>query len=220
MTPKKYVNQLAAFDLSGVFNPYRDRCTDADKVDAPRIRRANLTNYMSAMEGAVRVMWFGRDLGYRGGRRTGLALTDESHLASFSRLYGGVEVDKATRGAPVSERTASIVWDLMGRLPDAPFLWNIFPFHPHEAEDPHTNRCHTAAERRACAPLIHGLLDWAQPKVVVAIGNDAYAALSGMGYECEYVRHPSYGGQADFISGMERIYGVPPVQKPKQNSLL
>ena len=26
-------------------------------------------------------------------------------------------------------------------------LWNVFPFHPHEADDPMSNRCHTRSER-------------------------------------------------------------------------
>jgi len=38
------------------------------------------------MELGSNTIWMGRDLGYRGGRRTGLALTDEAHLPLFSRF--------------------------------------------------------------------------------------------------------------------------------------
>lgn len=204
-----FVADLARIRFDGVFNPYRDRCALSDRADAPVIRRANLAAYMQAAEARVSTMWFGRDLGYRGGRRTGLALTDEAHLEAINSCYGGVSVSRATTGPVVTERTASVVWSIIRRLPSPPFLWNVFPFHPHEPDDPFTNRCHTAAERRACETLIGTLVAWLQPKIIVAIGNDAHKALEALGYTCHYVRHPSYGGQTDFLNGIANLYGVP-----------
>jgi hypothetical protein len=209
MRTDRFVVDLAEIRLDSVFNPYADRCALSDRREAPAIRRANLTEFLRAAKGTVTSIWFGRDLGYRGGRRTGLALTDEQHLDAFSARYGGISVTQATKGPPIGERTASVVWSILRRLTDPPFLWNVFPFHPHEPDNPMSNRCHTAIERRKCAPLVGALLDWLQPATIVAIGNDAHKALSNLGYECNYVRHPSYGGQADFLRGITELYGLP-----------
>jgi hypothetical protein len=73
---REFVEALAAFRLPNVFNPYIDSCPEHDLDESPAIRRSNL---VAVIEGAfgvgVETMWLGRDLGYRGGRRTGLALT-------------------------------------------------------------------------------------------------------------------------------------------------
>lgn len=207
MEIERFVTELARIRLDGVFNPYVDRCEISDRREAPAIRRANLAAYMRAAEGRVAAIWFGRDLGYRGGRRTGLALTDEHHLEALSLRYGGVQVAQATKGPPVSERTAAVVWSVLRRLLNAPFLWNVFPLHPYEPDDPMSNRCHTPAERRVCAPVVRALVEWVRPGHLVAIGKDAHKALNELGYACHYVRHPSYGGQVEFVRGMEELYG-------------
>jgi hypothetical protein len=93
-------------------------------------------------------------------------------------------------------------------LDKPPFLWNIFPFHPYVQGDPDSNRCHGKEERRKCAHLLESLLEWAGSCQLVAIGNDAASGLSEFGLQHLLVRHPSYGGVADFLSGMGGIYGV------------
>lgn len=219
MRAEHFIKELAQIRLDSVFNPYADLCAMSDLQEAPAIRRANLLAFMRAAKGRVRSIWFGRDLGYRGGRRTGLPLTDEHHLAAFSARYGGVAVAQATKGPPVAERTAAVIWSMLHQLTEPPFLWNVFPFHPHAPGDPMSNRCHTAAERRTCAPVITTLIDWLQPETIVAIGNDAFNALTDLGYPCQHVRHPSYGGQSDFIRGITRIYRLS-TSLPVQRALL
>ena len=84
-----FVSRLADVELPNVFNPYQDVCRAHDEPDAPSKRRANLTTALAAaLELDVRTIWIARDLGYRGGRRTGLALTDEAHLHEHARLLG------------------------------------------------------------------------------------------------------------------------------------
>jgi len=154
-------------------------------------------------------MWLGRDLGYRGGRRTGIPLTDEFHLAALQDSFGVFGLVKATtiRDEPVKERTATEVWKVLRMIGQPILLWNVFPFHPFEAGEPLSNRRHTRQEFDACRHILNKLFDWLNPTAVVALGADAEAAVLSMGYECQRVRHPSYGGQADFTREVSSIYG-------------
>lgn len=208
-TPKSFAQALAETRLPSVFNPYSDCCPIHDRSDAARIRRRNLVRCLDAAIAArVDTIWIARDLGYRGGRRTGVPLTDEVHLSHAAALMGGIALDRATRGPVVAERTAAVVWRVLTRIGEPALLWNIFPLHPHEADDPFSNRCHTRAEREATWPLFTALIAMVKPRRIVAIGRDAGAALNDTDIAVEIVRHPSYGGQSEFISGVNHIYGL------------
>lgn len=209
MTPKTFVSALAAADLPSVFNPWRDRCSIHDRRDAAARRRANLEGVIgAALDASVETIWIARDLGYRGGRRTGVPLTDEVHLTHAAALMGGIALERATEGPAIAERTAAIVWQVLSRIGQPVMLWNVFPFHPHEANDPMSNRCHTRAEREATWPLLQALVSMLQPKRIVAIGRDAHLALDGLDIPTTAIRHPSYGGQREFIDGMFDLYGI------------
>lgn len=205
-----FVKALAAIRLDNVFNPYVDRCDLYDKQNAPVLRRENLRAFLSAaMAQPIDSVWVARDLGYRGGRRTGLPLTDEVHLPEFSQIFGGLKLHRATIGSPVAERTAAIVWRMLTRISVPVFLWNVFPYHPYVSGEPLSNRCHTGHERRACESFLIDLLDMLQPRQVVAIGTDAHRVLMGLGCkDCCYIRHPSYGGQNAFIAGIAELYNI------------
>lgn len=210
MSVSRFVGHVADYNSPYVFNPYRDTCPHADQVGAPRIRRGNLERALAAcIRLRVDTIWIARDLGYRGGRRTGLALTDEANLGGYGSLLD-VRLERATQGPIVAERTAAVVWQIIRSFNRPIFLWNVFPFHPHEHENPLSNRCHTRAEREACKPLLLELLALLQPQTVIAIGNDAEAGLCDLGVKASRVRHPSYGGKADFVSGLSRLYGLVP----------
>ena len=212
MNTAQFVETLADLSFTDAFNPYSDACDDFDQDDAPAIRRKNLKLVLdAAIERKVDSIWIARDLGYRGGRRTGLALTDEAHLTDHSVLYGDLPLVRSTKGPALTERTASVIWQTLNRIQRPVFLWNVFPLHPHERGDPQSNRCHTRTERNACRPLLNWLLDVLDPRIVVAVGRDAQLALADLGIEAMQVRHPSYGGQSDFISGIEGLYGLPPI---------
>jgi hypothetical protein len=162
----------------------------------------------------VDTIWIARDLGYRGGRRTGIPLTDEVHLPSASMLLGGITLDRATRGPIVAERTAALVWSVLARIGTPMFLWNVFPLHPYKAGDPMSNRCHSRAERDVTWPLLMALIAMIAPRRIVAIGRDASLALAGIDVSVTTVRHPSYGGQAEFVAGLHALYGL---DEPSQN---
>ena len=208
-----FIDRLAEVEISNVFNPYRHRCDVHDLDNAAPIRRNNLEIVLKARHAmSVDSIWFGRDLGYRGGRRTGLALTDEVTMHTMVGPLGmPLRIAKATHGTPIAERTAAVIWNLIKRLPRAPMLWNAFPFHPHEREAHFTNRAHTARERRETAWSIEALVERFNGPKLIAIGNDASKALSDLGFTHENARHPSYGGQREFIETMERLHDLKPV---------
>ena len=209
MTPRSFVKALSHIRLDGVFNPYSERCAVYDRADADLRRRANLHTLIdAALHLHVDSVWIARDLGHRGGRRTGLPLTDEKRLPALAQAYGGLALRRATKGPPVAEQTATVIWKVLARINQPVFLWNIFPLHPFEPGNPLSNRRHTRTERRACQDLLFALLDILQPQRLVAIGRDARDALEEFGLDHHPVRHPSYGGQAAFVEGVSRLYGI------------
>jgi hypothetical protein len=204
---RAFVAQLAAIRFENVFNPYSDICPIHDRDDAAAVRTSNLVAVLSAaIDGGVQSLWIARDLGHKGGRRTGLALTDEANLDNHASLLGSVALQKATTTPLVSETTARIVWERLLKVDRRIFLWNIFPLHPHDAGNSLSNRRHNRLERESCAHLMRWLIDHLHPTEIVAIGGDAAKALTGKKLSFNGVRHPSFGGQADFRRGVSKIY--------------
>jgi uracil-DNA glycosylase len=119
----------------------------------------------------------------------------------------------------MAERTAAVVWKVLSRINQPVVLWNVFPFHPHEPDDPFSNRCHTAAERDTTMPLLLALIDMFKPQCIVAIGRDAQMALRELEVPVNTVRHPSYGGQSEFMASLYEMYGVRDAEKQPELSL-
>lgn len=210
MNVDDFLDDLSRLSFPHAFNPYSEKCDVHDIDDAPAIRRKNLEAILlAATTNGIDSLWIGRDLGYRGGRRTGLPLTDEAHLASHAAIFGCTSLSRATKGPMVAERTATIIWRMLESIGLPVFLWNVFPLHPHEEGDPLSNRCHTRAERQACKSLLVWLLRTLNPRYVVAIGKDAQNALADLDIAAVGVRHPSYGGQTEFITGITTLYKLP-----------
>lgn len=222
MNATQFVERMAEISLPAVFNPYADSC---DIADAPgrgaEARRSTLQSYLAAVErSGCDTMWMGRDLGYRGGRRTGLALTDEANLHRVPIRYPGACVAKATMGAAVAERTAAEIWSVLLRVDAAPLLWNVFPFHPHEPNNPLSNRKFTRCELRLAEELNVELISWLGIKRIVALGQDAASYGRRLGIKVISIRHPSYGGVSDFRRGMSELYELQPADNACQLQLL
>lgn len=207
MTPFQFVETLKDLDFQNTFNPYSDCCGEHDHTEAPYHRCESLLAILEAAAGSeIDSLWVGRDLGYRGGRRTGLALTDDVHLEKHAERWG-VHVKKPTREI-VAERTAAIVWSVLNRIDASIFLWNVFPLHPHEPSDQFTNRAHNSRERNAGEVLLSELICLLKPRRLVPIGNNAALAVSRLRNRQEVfkIRHPSYGGQNEFLKQTREIY--------------
>ena len=210
MNRKKFIKLLKNYEGHEVFNPYSDVCELYDKCNADKIRTTNLSEVIdSALTHGVDSIWLGRDLGHRGGRRTGLALTDESHLVSASTKWN-VKLTQATKGELFSERTAANIWNFVNAIDQNIFMWNVFPFHPHDKDNPLSNRGHTAKERDAGMEILDILVGLLEPKKIVAIGNDAYKSSIKLfpSRNVYKVRHPSYGGEKDFSSQLSTLYNL------------
>ena len=136
MTPSSFVKDLQQLEFDHVFNPYTDRCPVHDREDAPERRAGNLLSVLEAAAGRpVDALWIGRDYSYRGGRRTGLAFTDDERLDEHARRWE-LTLRRPTWGAVVRERSANVVWNVLSRIRATVFLWNVFPFHPHQPDSP------------------------------------------------------------------------------------
>lgn len=197
----RFVEAVAALQLNGCFNPYSDRYPPFDREDAPAIRRSNLRHVLcAAAEEGVVDLWIGLELGHNGGRRTGLAMTDDTHLEAHGRRFGVAHhLRHATWAGPAKELTASAVWDALDRTERSVFLWNVVPVHPHRPSEPLSNRRHTSSEREICLPHLHALIDLLRPKRMVAVGADASSALRRCDYPHVLVRHPAFGGRGEFL---------------------
>jgi len=204
---ENFVDAVAALQMNSCFNPYADRYPPFDTEDAPVIRRSNLKYVLgAAVEGGVVDLWIGLELGHNGGRRTGLAMTDDAHLEAHGQRFNVANhLRHATRAGPTKEMTASIVWEALGWVKRPVFLWNVVPIHPHRPSEPLSNRRHTSSEREACLPHLHVLIDLLRPKRLVTIGTDSSLALKRCGYPHVSVRHPAYGGKREFLEQISSI---------------
>ncbi|MHA2249604.1 MAG: uracil-DNA glycosylase [Candidatus Kariarchaeaceae archaeon] len=201
-----FIDELAAVDLSNLFNPYADICQHHDKSNANLIRRSNLLEYLSVLHDLQPdTIWVGEALGYRGGRRTGLPFTDESHFSSMKKVYR-VNPIKATNKGILKEITAKAIWEILALIEPPPILWNILPFHPHQSDQELSNRIPTLGELTKTSQFTLDLLDFFQIKKVIAIGRKAVYQLEKMGIPCKYVRHPSHGGINRFKQQIQILF--------------
>lgn len=204
LTPLKAVETLAAMSFEDVFNPYADVCPHHDLPNAPQIRRGNLLATFEVAARGIDELWIALEPGHKGARRTGLAMTDDHRLAHHADRWK-VSAERATRDGPEKEQTAGIVWEALSRTPKQVLLWNVFPLHCHASGRPLSNRRHTKAERRACAALTQSIIEMVGPQRIFAIGRDAQEAMIDVLPPCIPVRHPSYGGKAEFLAGVGAI---------------
>ena len=208
MNATQFVEQLKGLDVENTFNPYSTRCPVYDLDDSPQRRSQILLSLLNAAaDRDVESVWIGRDLGHRGGRRTGLPFTDDVHFHMHVKRWG-LSFERPTQSQVIAERTAAIVWGTLSQIEIPVCLWNVFPLHPHEPDRPFSNRRHKAAERRIGEEFLAELILLLRPRRLIAIGNDAFDSTRRLYSQSKVsqVRHPSYGGQAQFRTEMQELY--------------
>ncbi len=207
-----FVQKLSTLRFENTFNPYSDNCDVHDRPHAAQSRAKALSRILeSAQAGSIDAIWIGRDLGHRGGRRTGLALTDDINIARHTRRWD-FEAERPTVGAAVAERTAAVIWSVLDQITTNVFLWNVFPLHPHNENTPFSNRQHNSKEREAGQEILQTLIQLLLPTRILALGNDAAVAAARVTRNVPVfcIRHPSYGGQGKFFAQIADLYGVRP----------
>ena len=200
--------------FANAFNPYAETC---DEHDTPQSALSRCQALQATLEAAAKeevdAIWLGRDLGYLGGRRTGIAFTDDAHFGQHAERWGlKLSFERPTAGRPLAkERTATVVWGVLRRIDPGTriFLWNVFPLHPHKPGNPRSNRRHNKLERDAGEGLLQELIALIQPRRLIAIGRDAAVTAARMKHCHAAVRHPSYGGHAQFVAQLADLYGLP-----------
>ncbi|MCM5704027.1 uracil-DNA glycosylase [Larsenimonas salina] len=209
MSVEKFLNELCSYHADDFFNPWSENCSISDNENSAHIRLSNLASVFNSCLNRDDVdLWVGRDLGWRGGRRTGIALVDEFSLCSYSKSFGLNGLKKATIDKPVKEQTASEIEFIRSKIKNKVVFWNVFPYHPHQLGEPFSNRSHTKKEFLIGSYFLKSMLEIFTFEKVVAIGNDASKAIASLGVDALKVRHPSYGGKKDFRLQLSEIYKI------------
>lgn len=225
------IDVLAALPhQDGLFNPYASTAllptpTAYDEVgeEADAIRRSNLKRYLENVTAAgADVVLCGEAPGYQGCRFSGVAFTSEVQIAERRPELAGLELLPQARGGRrkfMREPSAQAVWEAMDRAPRPFILWNSVQLHPHTPGSPLTNRTPRREEVALGKASLLLLLELVKPRLVVAVGNTAQAALASLGIESEAVRHPAYGGKPHFLKGLETLGVIGPRAPELQHSL-
>jgi hypothetical protein len=186
-----------------LFNPYRDRHAPLDVAGAPARRRDNLRAYLRCFDDAPPLFLLLEAPGPWGCRFTGVPITSEAQLVDPDFPIEGTPTRQ--QDEPTPEYSASIFWRVL--QPHFPhfFVWNSLPLHPHDADDPLSIRTPRRTEVRAWSDLLRGLLDALDPDRTIGVGRKGERALTEVGADPTYVRHPSQGGAKKFESGMNAV---------------
>ena len=220
-----FIDRLAATAAPpGCVNPYTVCLPGVDTgLEAPQIRRRQLAAYLSRRQDTARLMLVAEAPGYQGARFSGIAMTCERTLLGNKpsvppeAVLGDVSARRTShpdtgRNRPetafgFSEPTASIVWrELLALgIADRVVLWNVFPFHPHRAGAPLTNRTPSRAEVAAHLDIIADLQSRFPGARVICIGNTARDHLHPLAPELPTLRHPANGGASKFRDGLRQV---------------
>lgn len=211
ITVPSLVRDIANLSFPNTFNPYHDHCSEFDRPHAPSERRKLLESVLRRATSRVSIsLWVGRDLGHRGGRRTGLPFVSDVNQSNYLRRWGLEPAPLTTKNSSVNEVSSDAIFNTLSRLNKDVFLWNVFPLHPHYPRQPFTNRAHNAKERDAGLLILSQLIKLLCCETIVAIGAAADLALRELVPErtIHAVRHPAHGGNKQFTDQIKQLYGL------------
>src|SRR5699024_8902359 len=138
---KKLIEDLANTEVSpNVYNQY-DYTSKNNKI-----RRKNLLIYLEKIYNFnPKIILIAEAPGYRGSRITGVPFTSEYLLMNNMKglnLFGEKNGFKLPykKDKLIKEATATIIWETMIKYNIIFLSWNAFPFHPHQSNNPNSNR--------------------------------------------------------------------------------
>lgn len=168
-----------------------------------QIRRNNLKTYLTKMKNLnPRFLILGEAPGYKGCRLSGIAFTSEKVLFENS-FFEKEQIEFINKLDKLeSEISATIVWSEISKLTTKPLIWNIYPFHPHSADDIKTNRTPTNTELEEGKGFLRELLQIFDIQKIIALGRKPESQLSEIEIPSVYVRHPANGGKNQFVTGL------------------
>ncbi len=169
----------------------------------------NLRAYLRAID-QLRykpILLVGEALGFKGGKLTGIPFSSGQIFQRFDHPFLQSLRSQITLDVIESENTATIMWDYLTAKQVTPLCWNAYPFHPHPKGNKHKNRAPTTKELASGARFLKKLEGIFQPEVIVGVGNKgtACAQRAFPNHRIHAIRHPSYGGKAEFIAGLNQI---------------
>jgi hypothetical protein len=187
-----------------ILNPYRDCDPAYDEPDAPAIRRQNLRCYLETFASASYLL-VGEAPGYAGCRFSGIPFTCEAQIVGLDALpwTRGLALGRSSLGEPWQERSAKLVWDALDGRRDC-ILWNVFPWHPYK-DKPLSNRRPRQEEIAQGIEILERVCSLFSDVEVYAIGRVSERQLGSLGLHAPYIRHPSYGGKAQFLAGIRSL---------------
>ena len=192
------VSLAAQPQRDNLFNPYADPS-----------RLANLEAYLRLLlqRPGRRVLLVGEALGYRGGSLTGIPFSSERLLLEAPHAFLRQLRPHLQLSGNTAEATASLHWQALEGRRIVPLCWNAVPFHPHQPNEPTTNRAPTAGERREGESWLRRLAELYQPDQVAGVGGHGHrvAVATQPQYRPVLIRHPSYGGKQAFERGLQQL---------------
>jgi len=204
---ERFLADLQALQLPGCFNPWTDIDEDFDiPEDGPGARRRRLAAHLDCPD--AKLILIGEAPGYQGCRASGLGFTSEALILDGAIPRVRTALPRLTsRPRPWSEPSARIVWGVLYRLgiAEQTILWNACPLHPMPPGKAHGNRKPRAGEVAAGRPFLEALIGAFPAARVAAVGRTSEGLLARMGIEATGVRHPAYGGKADFERGVGNL---------------
>jgi hypothetical protein len=200
----RLLESLRGYRGADVFNPWAALDPLDRAAGSAAARRRRLEQHLDC---AAKFLLIGEAAGYQGCHFSGIAFTSERLILEGAIPRVGSPTRLTRRLRPWSEPSATIVWGALHELgiADRVVLWNAFPWHPHRAAEPYSNRRPTAPETRAGASLLRALLEHFDGATVVAVGVVAGAALRAVGLDAPVVRHPSMAGAGAFRAALTAL---------------
>ena len=169
----------------------------------------NLELYLETMlrMRGKKILLIGEAPGYKGCKVTGIPFTSGDVFKTINHPLINKIKSKINLEYIEKENTASMVWRYLEDKKVTPLFWNSFPFHPHPKKNKNKNRAPNRQEIDKGVIYLKALYDLYKPKKIAGIGQAGVkcAELAFPEMEIKYIRHPSFGGKADFIKGMDLI---------------